>query len=123
MKSDFETRLKELRAEYGIAQDKLAEKINYSKAIVSEWERGKKTPSATAVETLANFFNVSADYLLGMTDDAGISVVNTKLSSEEQRLIDYYRALPIDLRAAVVSYAQTFFELDTNAKDKRKSHI
>lgn len=117
MKNSFESRLKELRTEFGLAQDKLAEKINYSKAIVSEWERGIKIPSATAIVTLATFFNVTTDYLLGRENFEGnIITVSPGLTDEEQRLIDYYRALPPELRSGVMTYTRTFYELNNKGK-------
>ncbi len=65
----FGERLKYLRTEKGIGQNLLAEKLQLSNASVSYWETGKQIPSAEVVFKLAMFFNVSADYLLGITND------------------------------------------------------
>ncbi len=65
----FGERLKYLRTEKGIGQNLLAEKLQLSNASVSYWETGKQIPSAEVVFKLALFFNVSADYLLGITND------------------------------------------------------
>lgn len=64
----FAERLKELRIEKGITQDKLAEETGLSQAALANWENGKRSPSAGAIITLAKYFNVSTDYLLGITD-------------------------------------------------------
>lgn len=65
----FSERLKYLRTEKSIGQNLLAEKLQLSNASISYWETGKQIPSAEVVFKLAKFFNVSADYLLGITND------------------------------------------------------
>ena len=61
-------RLKELRMEKGIGQNCLAKELGLSNASISYWENGKQEPSASAIFKLANFFEVSADYLIGLKD-------------------------------------------------------
>lgn len=65
----FGERLRYLRNEKGIGQNLLAEKLQLSNASVSFWETGKQIPSAEVIFKLALFFNVSADYLLGIKND------------------------------------------------------
>lgn len=69
MMSDFKTRLKELRKEFKITQPELAEKIGVSKGMVSFWENGVCEPTATNIIKIAQYFSVTCDYLLGVTDD------------------------------------------------------
>lgn len=64
---DFGTRLKQLRSEHKLTQDELGKKINVSKASISLYEKNQREPSKESLITLANFFNVSTDYLLGNT--------------------------------------------------------
>ena len=61
-------RLKELRMEKGIGQNRLAKELGLSNASISYWENGKQEPSASAIFKRANFFEVSADYLIGLKD-------------------------------------------------------
>ncbi len=63
---EFATRLKDLRKENGIGQNQLAEQLGLSNASISYWENAKQEPSASALFKLANFFDVSVDYLLGI---------------------------------------------------------
>ena len=65
---EFGERLKTLRQEKGVGQNRLAQDIEVSNASISYWETGKQAPSAEAVFKLANYFSVSADFLLGLTD-------------------------------------------------------
>ena len=62
-------RLKMLRAEKNIGQNALAKQLELSNASISYWETGKQEPTAQAVFKLAKYFNVSADYILGLKDD------------------------------------------------------
>ncbi len=62
-------RIKFLRNERGVGQNKLAQDISVSNASISYWETGKQEPTAEAIFKLAQYFNVPADYILGLTDD------------------------------------------------------
>ena len=66
--------LKELRKEKKLTHKQLAEKIGYSKAIIGFWESGARQPTAEAIIILANFFNVSTDYLLGLENEDGTKI-------------------------------------------------
>ena len=65
----FGERLKALRAERNIGQNALARALKLSNASISYWETGKQMPSAEAIFKIAQYFGVSADYLLGISDD------------------------------------------------------
>lgn len=61
-------RIKTLRKEANIGQNKLAKDLQVSNASISYWETAKQEPTAEAIFKIAQYFNVSADYLLGLTD-------------------------------------------------------
>ena len=61
-------RIKELREERGLSIDALAEKVSISSRMIYYWETGKYDPKAYLIIRLADFFDVSADYLLGRKD-------------------------------------------------------
>lgn len=69
MNEIFVKRLIELRTTAGLSQRKLAKEIDVSYAAVQYWERNRSNPDAESIIRLAKFFDVSADYLLGLTDD------------------------------------------------------
>lgn len=64
----FGTRLKELREIQGISQMELARKTGLSQSAIAKWELNKTEPSASAIITLAKFFNETTDYILGITN-------------------------------------------------------
>ena len=61
-------KIKELRIEKGLSQRELGEKLGFSNQTISFWESGKREPSLDYVKQLADFFKVSADFLLGMSE-------------------------------------------------------
>ena len=65
---DFKGRLKELRQQRGLSQSDLAKKLNISKSTISMLEVGARQPSIEMLEQIADFFNVSLDYLNGKED-------------------------------------------------------
>ncbi|MFW6267113.1 MAG: HD domain-containing phosphohydrolase [Halanaerobium sp.] len=65
--NNFKDRLRTLRKEMNLTQNKLAGKLNYSRSTIAQYERGVRTPSNNFLIEVANFFEVSLDYLMGLT--------------------------------------------------------
>jgi transcriptional regulator with XRE-family HTH domain len=61
-------RLKELRAERDISQRELAHALNVSIGAIGNWESRTRMPDAEKLQQIADFFDVSVDYLLGRSD-------------------------------------------------------
>jgi len=53
----------------GINKRTLAKDLGISTGHFADWESGKSKPTADRIVTIAKYFNVSADYLLGLTDN------------------------------------------------------
>ena len=68
MKSNFAERLKELRAEKGVGQEKLAKDIGVGNGTVSLWENELREPKMSNLVLLAQYFDVTIDYLVGLED-------------------------------------------------------
>ena len=64
----FCERLKELRIEKKLSKVQLAKEIDCSDVAIGRWENEQRIPNIEEVVKLAKFFNVSADYLLGLSD-------------------------------------------------------
>lgn len=64
----FTERLKELRTEKNLTLVELAQGTGISKSAIGLWENGKRIPNALAIITLAKYFGVTSDYLLGLSD-------------------------------------------------------
>lgn len=66
-------RLKELRKAKRISQLKLATDLNTNQNTISRYETGEREPGITELIRIADYFNVSLDYLLERTDDPRIN--------------------------------------------------
>ncbi len=64
----FAERLKELRTEKKLSQRALAAQTKISASAIKQWENESRVPNAEAIVTLAKYFGVSSDYLLGLED-------------------------------------------------------
>ncbi|AJW76948.1 repressor [Marinitoga sp. 1197] len=62
-------RLKKLRQDKGLTQEELAKKLNITRKSISAYETGRATPSPEMLKVIAEFFNVTTDYLLGIDED------------------------------------------------------
>lgn len=64
----FNDRLRSLRQDKDLTQDKLAKALNIDRKTLSNYETGYRIPNIFLVLKMANYFNVSVDYILGITD-------------------------------------------------------
>ena len=64
----FGERLKELRLDKHLKQVDIAKIMSVRDATVSRWEKGQDEPDYKTLATLAKFFNVKIEYLLGLED-------------------------------------------------------
>ena len=62
-------KLKELRKSKRISQQRLAIELNTTQNTISRYERGERQADYQTLIALADYFNVSIDYLLGRTDN------------------------------------------------------
>ena len=61
-------RIKEIRVEHGLSQQKFGDILSVSQDTVSLWEKGKSVPTTEFVIAIAKQFSVSADYILCLVD-------------------------------------------------------
>lgn len=72
--SVFAERIRELRDTQGLTQDAIGKVIGKSREAISKYEVGEHEPDLIVVAALAKYFNVSADYIIGITD--GLELVD-----------------------------------------------
>ena len=65
---EFKERLKSLRKERKLTQSALGAILNYGYTAISNYESGRNEPSITDLKKIAEFFDVSMDYLLCVND-------------------------------------------------------
>lgn len=96
--SIFSTVLKQLREDRDLTQEELAKKLNISRSRLASYEQGQREPDLELLETIADFFNVDLDYLLGRaTTTTKINEIHTlaahatqDLTQEEMEEIENY---------------------------------
>lgn len=71
--ANFAERLRELRLEHGMSQDAVGKIIDVKRYSVCGYEKGKNFPEVAGLIALADYFDVSTDYLLGRTDNPEIN--------------------------------------------------
>ena len=64
----FNEILKELRIEHEVKQKEVAESLGISKTCYAGYEQGYREPDMEMLVKLADYFEVTVDYLLGRTD-------------------------------------------------------
>ena len=62
-------RLKELRKKKGISQLRLATDLNTTQNTISRYETGEREPGVAELIKIADYFNISVDYLIGRTEN------------------------------------------------------
>lgn len=69
MDNIFGNRLRNLRISENITGVELGKVLNVTKVAISNWESGKRTPDQETLTKIADYFDVTTDYLLGRTDE------------------------------------------------------
>ena len=64
----FSIRFKELREEKKLSQSQIGRELGYTQVCISRWETAERMPNLNDLIAVALFFNVTTDYLLGLTD-------------------------------------------------------
>ena len=78
--AQFDKILKLLRTEKAMSQQDLADALGISKSAINMYERGERQPNFETLESIADYFNVDIDYLLGRTNKT------TKIINELEEL-------------------------------------
>ena len=97
----FNERLKQLRLANGLTQKELAKSIEVGRTTISEYESGKIVPKQEGLLKLANYFNVSVDYLTGVSDEPATRKENT---SDLDALLNTVHYLLLDEYSTSVTY-------------------
>ncbi|KEK24736.1 helix-turn-helix domain-containing protein [Bacillus gaemokensis] len=91
--------IKKLRKEKNITQEQLGNVIGVSKMAISYFEKGKKAPGRETLEKIADYFNITTDYLLGRSDDPELNEHESKIVTEEgNNILKLIETLPKEER-------------------------
>lgn len=107
---EFSQILKQLRAERGMSQQEVADRLGLNKQAVSQYERGVRNPNFEIAEMLADIFNVDLNYLLGYSDKVArlsgdhtdpTSGTYAEVTAAELELLKAYRHAGAETQAAI----------------------
>ena len=97
MESIIFRRISELCAEKGITVSRLEKEIGATNSTIMKWRDTKRSPSVENVKAVAQYFNVSIEYLLGETE---VRSTIKQILSEDDGVISLQRAMekmtPVD---------------------------
>jgi transcriptional regulator with XRE-family HTH domain len=99
-------RLKQLREEQNLSQSELSEQIGIAQSSIGNYERGNRFPDSQIILKISEFFNVSADYLLGLSKYKNPEE-KTNIAKEFTEISSKINALPPDMQKKIASICRT----------------
>lgn len=120
-------RLKELREQKNLTQAQLSKFLNISASTIGMYEQGRRFPDENLLKHISQYFNVSIDYLLGLTNipntiDDYIQKSNTNsyhINDDEQTLIKKYRQLKAEDRQIIDTMLERFVPTKEPKSDEK----
>ena len=104
-------RLFELINERKITAKKLSEVINVSSGNISDWKSGRSTPSSEKIILLAQYFSISADYLLGLDEVPNRKgIFDKNLNKEETKMLETFRKLTFEDQLIEIGRIEGIYE-------------
>lgn len=109
-------RIKQLRESHGETQQKMAENLGVSQQTIAGWEKGQRNPSLETLSTLADYFGVSVDYLLGRTDIPNIYIHDIEVDGKHGRIASTQKDLSQEYQEQVRAKVQNAIKEDRGVK-------
>lgn len=101
--------LTSLMKERNVNRVELTKEIHIGKNQIKYWENNNCIPDGATLLKIANFFDVSVDYLLGKTDKKETTTPDKQpLRPKEQTLLDICKVLPDDVLDKLISEAASY---------------
>lgn len=107
--------IRELREDHDLKQSDIAKALCISQQYYSKYETGQYELPIRHVVTLAKFYNISSDYLLGLTDYAS-TIKNTCADTPMRKLINDISELNNKSKIAVIDYVELLKIKERNKK-------
>lgn len=127
---EFRDILKDLRFEKNVTQGEVAKSCGLTSTCICQLETGARNPTGSTVIALAKYFDVSADYLLGLTSDDGAGLYSPPtagamhdsigLTEKEKALLKAFKNLLPETQDFVLRTAQSLSD-KSNVKTLNKN--
>lgn len=109
-------KIRELRTKKNLTMKQLGDIVGVAESTISLYERGKRQPDFETLKHLADFFEVSIDYLLGAEGEK-IKPAVPELPSDEQEFLKRFKRLNESDKEAILDQMQFLWEY----KNRKKS--
>lgn len=93
--------LKSLREKYAVTQQCLAVAVGVSQQSINKYENHNIEPDVCTLIAIADFFHTSVDYLIGHCEQTDETVIQTNLSDDEIKIVNYYRKLSLKEKESI----------------------
>jgi len=113
-------RIRELRMEKHITQVRLSIELEVSQEAISAYEIEKHYPSVKSLLKLRDIFNVSIDYILGVSDQRCPTIRKDDLKPDELDIIQTYQRLDSAGKERLSAYLHGYFDAESTRKLKKK---
>lgn len=108
--SKFTERLKELRHERDVTQAKLGQYLEVGYTAIANYESGRNEPSIDTLVKIAKYFDVTADYLIGLEEKQERDFSITKREAE---LLEAYSKLQEDQKGILLDLVQSMLSKES----------
>lgn len=118
----------ELRSERDLSQKKLADAIGVSQSTIAQIEVNRNEATASTLRKLADFFEVTTDYLLEREDDFGVRMtpsvapMGDTFTAEERQLIEKYRRLNPACKKLINNTIDTLVTTSAAATEQKRKN-
>ena len=112
-------RIKDLRTDIDKTQENFAKELNMHKTTYVRYENGDREPPFEFIIKLANFYNVSIDYIAGRTNDKK-GLTKSQLSEDVSHLVKSYEFLSEKRKGKLELFMQQLVEEQENENIKIK---
>ena len=113
----MKNRMKEIRKSRNLTQQALATSVGATVRQIGAWERGENDLPMDFAVSIANVLRCSIDDIAGRS---GFEDISTTLSSDEERLVGYYRSMSPDMQQTLIATAENFSALSGSGQIDRR---
>lgn len=103
--------LKYLRNRSGLTQMDLAKKLGVAKSTISMYENGQREPEFETLEALADYFNVTMDFLLGRDVKNPATDTSDGITNDERAFVERFRLLSSERKSLLLAQLQAWQDI------------
>ncbi len=119
----MESRIKQLREKRGLIQERLASELGITQQMLSKYERNITLIKVDILKKIAEYFNVTTDYLLGISDvkrDMQRQMKMNETLDKYYDLVEIYKELDEYDQEMIWSIIQTVKKIDEKRKNRKE---